>query len=233
MSQEQIKQARSIRKRRMQERQAVIFGLLILLLAAIVLAAAGMYTGAISSPFAREFTYKAKPVDVQVPTPCLPNDTLPVASSKVNVQVLNASERGGLAAVVSDSLKERNFKVTGTGNAKTKRASVAVIFGVEGVAQGYTVAAHFPNAALILDEREGTGVDVELGQLFSSLLSTSDVPLEPETPMLTREGCVPMWELSDKAEAPEEPADPKSEDDKPADPDSEDDQPAEKPAEQG
>lgn len=206
MSQEQIKQARNTRRRRIQERQAVIFGLLILLLAGFGLAGLGVYTGAIAFPFNRDFSFEEKPVDIQVATPCLPADTLPVTASKIKVSVLNASDRSGLAAVVAGSLEDRGFTIAKTGNAEQDRASVAVRFGVDGVANGYTVAAHFPNASLILDEdREDKSVDIELGQFFTDLVATDDLLLEAETPMLTREGCTPLWELSDKVEPPAEP----------------------------
>ena len=205
MSQEQIKQARSVRRRRMQERQAVIFGILIVLLAAAGLAGVGVYTEAISLPFNQDFTYKKVAVDKQVPAPCLPTDTLPVAASKIEVTVLNASKRSGLAAVVAKKLEDRKFVVAETNNAKEPRATVAIQFGVGGVAQGYTLAAHFPNAALILDEREDATVDLLIGENFTDLLAADTVPLEAETPMLTREGCTPLWELSDKVEAPAEP----------------------------
>lgn len=190
----------------MQERQAVIFGLLILLLAAAGLTGVGVYSGAISLPFNQEFTYKKVAVDTQVPTPCLPLDTLPVNASNINVTVLNASNRSGLAAVVADKLKDRKFDIAETGNAPDLRATSAITFGVAGVAQGYTLAAHFPNVVLILDEREENTVDLLIGENFTDLLTSDAVPLEAETPMLPREGCTPLWELSDKVEAPEEPA---------------------------
>lgn len=205
MSQEQLKQARNTRRRRTQERQAVVFGLLILLLAGVGLAGVGIYTGAIAFPFDRDFSFEEKPVDVQVATPCLPADTLPVPASKIKLAVLNASDRSGLAAVVAGSLEDRNFVIAQTGNASEHRASVAVKFGIDGVANGYTVAAHFPNAALILDDREDSSVDVALGQFFTDLVAIEDLLLEAETPMLTREGCTPLWELSVKVEPPAEP----------------------------
>ena len=219
MSQEQIKQARTIRRRRIQERQAVVFGVLILLLAAITLGALGVYTGAISMPLDRDFTVEEKPVDVQKPTPCLAPDTLPVPASKIKVQVLNASERSGLAAVVTQVLEDRNFVISGTGNAPEGRANTAIFFGINGVANAYTLAAHFPSSALILDEaREDDSVQVQLGQYFTSMVPTDEVLLEAETSMLPRDGCTQLWDLSDKVEAPKDTADKADEpEDAPAD----------------
>ena len=169
------------------------------------MAGVGLYTGAIAFPFDRDFSFEEKQVDVQVATPCLPADTLPVPASKISLTVLNASDRSGLAAVVAGSLEDRSFVIASTGNATENRASVAVKFGFAGVANGYTVAAHFPNAALILDDREDGSVDIELGQFFTDLVAPEDLLLEAETPMLTREGCTPVWELSNKVEPPAEP----------------------------
>ena len=90
---DQAKRERAARRRHKQERQAVIFGVLIAFLAVSGLAAAAVYTGAIDPPFERGFTAKESEDDKLTPQPCLAADTLPVPYSSVTVRVLNATSR--------------------------------------------------------------------------------------------------------------------------------------------
>ncbi len=180
----------------MHERQAVVFGLLIAFLAVCGIGALAIYTGAIEAPFARDFT-TPEVIDplADVPAPCLPEDTLPVAYSDIEVMVLNGSGTGGIANANEEILERRGFVVTGTGNvAETARTQVR--FGAEGVAAAYTLAAHYENVALLLDDREGTGIDLVLGTEFERLVDPELVELDAETPLVDAEGCEPLEEIT-------------------------------------
>lgn len=203
MSQEQIKKARTLRRRRVRERQAVVFGLLAALLGAAGLWAVGVYNGAIALPFDNGFTYEEPLVDEVFDTACLPADTKPVGAKKITVNVFNASLKPGIAAGVSGELRNRNITVENTANADIERATTAIVFGPEGIEEAYTLAAHFGAPALILDDtKEDNVIDVLLGQNFSSLLDPADVLLEADEAMNSYPGCKELWEMTDKVEAP-------------------------------
>lgn len=205
MSQEQIARARAIRRRRMRERQALIFGSLVAALGIVGLGAVAVYSSDTTLPFDEGFSYKEKPVDPVYPTACLPEGTKPVAYSKVKVNVYNASEdRTGLASAVSKGLRDRGFEIQEIGNSSEKRVGDAIVYGYKDLSRAYTLAAHFPSAALILDDdREERVVDVLIGQDFKALISEENVLLDSETPMVGRQNCTDLWELSEHVEPPE------------------------------
>src|SRR5690554_4843652 len=113
-----VRDARALRRRHKHERQAVIFGVLIASLAVTGLTAVAVYTGTIDPPFDRGFSTKGVKEDPVLAQPCLPEGTLPVAYSAIPLNVLNATDQGGLASVTADALVERGFVVASTGNTK-------------------------------------------------------------------------------------------------------------------
>ncbi|WP_435299245.1 LytR C-terminal domain-containing protein [Timonella sp. A28] len=165
MTQEQIKKARAIRRRRVRERQAVIFGTLAATLGVIALWAVAVYNDAIGLPFDPGFSYEEQAQDEVFPTACLPDKTLPLGAKKIAVNVYNASEKNGFAGIVANDLKKRGLNVKETGNAEAKRNTTAIIFGIDGIRAAYTLHAHVPSAALILDDtREGKTIDIHIGE---------------------------------------------------------------------
>ena len=145
--------ARAVRRRRMHERQAVVFGLLIAALAVVGIGALAVYTGAIEAPFDRELSSPEAVDDLaDVKVPCLADGTLPVATGDIQVNVYNASGKDDpLGRLNQDILTSRGFAVLSTGNApdldgdgKSDVVSRTQIhFGAAGVAQAYTLAAHY------------------------------------------------------------------------------------------
>lgn len=205
MTQEQIKKARAIRRRRVRERQAVVFGVLVATLGAVGLWSVGVYNGALSLPMNTEFSYVEQLTDEVFDTACPLQGTKPVGAKKIKVNVLNASEKNGLATGVSRALTSRKMKVQSTGNAETQRATTAIVYGPKGLAAAYTLSAHFPMVALILDDtKENTVLDLLIGGDYSSLLDPADVPLVADEAMTPRLGCVDIWELTDTVEPPED-----------------------------
>ncbi|MCB7136230.1 LytR C-terminal domain-containing protein [Cellulosimicrobium marinum] len=198
--------ARSVRRRRMHERQAVVFGLLIAALAVVGLGALAVYTGAIDAPFERALSTPETVDDLaDVDAPCLPEGTAPVAARRVHVTVLNASGRDEpLAGLNEDVLLERGFSVDASGNAPDldgddKPDSVAttqIHFGAEGIAQAYTLAAHYPDPGLVLDDREGGSVTLYVGADFDGPVDPELVGLEADVPMESVTGCVPLDQVT-------------------------------------
>lgn len=198
--------ARSLRRRHVHERQAVIFGVLLAVLAVAGVSAAAIYTGNLNVPlFARGFSAKPTPTASHQPAPCPPQGALPVAAKSITVNVYNGANRAGLAASAAVALTQRSFVVGKTANATTQFVgSVQISFGVAGVAQAYTVAAHFKNPVLLLiaraDPKDAT-VDVTLGSDFDALVSPDQVALDPATPLVGQDGCVPVEQLAAQAAA--------------------------------
>ena len=199
-------QARAVRRRRMHERQAVVFGLLIAALAVTGLGALAVYTGAVDAPFDRPFSSPEVVDDLaDVDVPCLPEGTLPVASGDVHVTVLNASGREEpFAGINADILAERGFAIDGKGNAPDvdgddKPDSVSqtqIHFGAAGLAQAYTLAAHYPEPGLVLDAREDASVTLYIGADFDDLVDQELVGLASDVPLESRPGCVALDQVS-------------------------------------
>lgn len=181
----------------MHERQAVIFGVLLAALALAGLGAAAMFTGSLNLPvFARDFSTPATPTTLQDPYPCPPAGALPVAANAISVKVFNATTRVGLAGVTSAGLTERGFIVVSTENAAvTYDGTARIIFGVGGVAQAYTLAAHVDGAVLVLDPRTDATLDLALGAEFAELKPLDQVVLDPAVPLVAPPGCTPFDEV--------------------------------------
>lgn len=191
-------QARALRRRKQHERQAVVFGLLIALLAATGVVGLAVYTGAFSFPGNGEFVAKeTEPATTfAAPQPCVPAGTAPVGRKKIKVTVLNGSDRAGLAAVVSDLLDDEGFTVEGTGN-DTRRPSTPVIsFGVKGITRAYTLLAYIPEARLVLDTRPGASVDLTVTEKFAGFVPSDQVNLDPEIPLESVPDCVELDDVT-------------------------------------
>ena len=186
--------ARALRRRRQRERQAVIFGLLIAVLAVASLGGIAIWSGALDAPFARPFTVVSKAPDyVPPPVPCVEPDSMPVKYTKTKVNVFNASTRVGLAGDTAAAVAERGFKIGATDNfGETFDTPARIYFGVEGVRQAYTLAAQLPSAELHYDNREGKTIDLAVGSLWADMLPPEDVTLDPKQPLEPLPGCVPL-----------------------------------------
>ncbi|MEP7764698.1 LytR C-terminal domain-containing protein [Sanguibacter sp. 25GB23B1] len=191
-----VRDARALRRRHKHERQAVIFGVLIASLAVTGLAAVAVYTGTIDPPFDRGFSSKDVIQDEVLAQPCLPEGTFPVAYNSISVNVLNATDQGGLASTTSASLAERGFTVATTGNTKVVVEGIRISFGSASLGAAYTLAAQFEGADLYYDAREDASVDVILGSSFEGLKAPEAVQLDPTIPMVSREGCVAMDQIN-------------------------------------
>lgn len=185
---------RKLRRRRKRERQAVIFGGVLAGLATVGLGATAIWTGGMDSPVTREFTTisPSPTVDATAP-PCVPADTPPVPYGNIAVNVFNATSRPGLAGSTADLLGQRGFVIGSTDNYGLRlRGTARIGFGAQGIAKAYTLAAHFPDAELVYDDRTDDAVDVALGTTFAELVPLDDVQLTADEPMAGVPGCVPL-----------------------------------------
>lgn len=201
--------ARTERRRRMHERQAVVFGLLIAALAVVGLGALAIYTGAIDAPFDRPLSSPDVTDDLEdVAFPCLPDGTLPVAAVDVQVRVYNASGTDEpLGRLNQEVLTARGFTVVETGNAPDADGDgkpdtvtrTQIHFGAAGLAQAYTLEAHYPDPGLVLDAREDATVSLYVGSDFEDVVDNELVGLSGELPMESRAGCTPIEQITPRA----------------------------------
>jgi hypothetical protein len=207
-------QARAKRRRRLQERQAVVFGLL---LTSLLLAAVGallVFTGAVASPFDRGFTTAADDAPyADVKPPCLPPDTRPALPTEIQVTVLNSSDRKGLAGAIAQELTNRGFSFAKVGNIaldpKTKKpvggdtGRTQIRFGPGGIAQAYTIAAQFEQPAMLLDARPANAdgvpdatVTVIVGTDFEDMVPPDKTGIDAAIPLQSPKNCVAIEKLT-------------------------------------
>lgn len=202
-------QARVERRRREHERQAVVFGVLIAFLAVCGIFALAVYSGAISSPFNRPFNTVGVAEQETYPVPCLPavegqpDGALPVAYSKIQVRVLNATAVStvvgevGIAKAFQSELDRRGFDVVATGDYEgSQKVHSELRFGVKGVVAAYTLAEHLQDVRLVLDDRTGSTVDLLVGEQYEAPYPAEDVAVSSDQPLQNREGCVAVGEVT-------------------------------------
>jgi hypothetical protein len=188
-----MKTRRELLRRRRRERQFIVFGALIFALGAVAYMAYSIYTGKIEGPFAAPFVTNAGNFSSDITLPCPPTNETPAPASEVLVRVRNSTERTGLAATTLSDLIGRGFLDGGADNfrAYEYEGTVQVIFGIDGVREGYTVARNFEDPELILDSREGAGVDVIMGTKFDKLVPIYSPDLDPELVLTATGECLP------------------------------------------
>lgn len=109
----------------------------------------------------------------------------------ISVNVLNATQQGGLARKVAAVLAERGFKVKQIANdplKKTIKGIAELRHGPDGLEPAKVLLKHLPTAVLIADKREGDTVDVVIGNGFKAF---GPVP-PPAAPVTTVVPCPPV-----------------------------------------
>lgn len=182
---------REARRRHLQQRQTVVFGSLIAGLLVVGLAAGAMWVGILPAPV--EIPIKSPEADEAAAPPCPPPDTPPVPFSEISANVLNGTNRSGLAAGTAAGLAEHGVNIAQQENAPAGYDGVArILTGPTGVAEAYTVAALFADARVELDGRTEDILDVTVGEDFEGLLPEESVELDDETPLAQPADCEPV-----------------------------------------
>jgi hypothetical protein len=105
--------------------------------------------------------------------------------SEVKVNVYNTTYKTGLAKTVADAVAVRGFKVKEVSNdpLRTMQRGTAVIrYGEDGDLAAALLAGHVPGAQLVKDDRLGAVLDLVIGNAFTELTPTADVPPLPARP---------------------------------------------------
>jgi len=132
------------------------------------------------------------------PLPCetvlvTPAEVLP-RSSKVRVNVWNATERVGLASDVAKVLSARSFtirKVDNDPQGKVLEGVGQIRYGVNGRANAELLAFYFPGAILVQDNRPKKVVDIALGNSFTEMSGEAQIAaaMASPSPSLSGPGC--------------------------------------------
>ncbi|WP_084039181.1 LytR C-terminal domain-containing protein [Demequina sp. NBRC 110053] len=172
------KRRKAVRRHR-RERQIVVFGVIIIAVAAIGFMASAIYSGDVEGPFASDFSSPAPELG-EIDLVCPPPESKPLEPSQVVVRVNNSTDAPGLASTTRDTLAGRGFVVVGATNwSREYDGNVEIYFGAEGVQHAYTLARQFTDAELVLDSRPDITVDLVLGVQFSESPQLRE-PLAPE-----------------------------------------------------
>lgn len=121
----------------------------------------------------------AAPTSTPSTTCSTPAATLPEplpSTAEVKVEVLNATDRNGLATRTADSLAARGFDVVAWGNAQRTSSTVAVVtYGRGDLPGAVVVASYVPGAALKQVQRNTGGVVVlTVGEAFDKVASHTE-----------------------------------------------------------
>lgn len=189
-----------------------MFGVLLGGLAVAAFGAAAVYTGNLSLPLlSRDFSSPEPTGLAAEDSPCPPEGATPVPYGQVTVNVLNGTNRIGLAGDTAAALSSRGFVIGQQLNAAELgytgySGSALIQFGAQGVAAAYTVAAQFDTPQLVLDTRADASVDVVVGSSYSALVAAADVVLQADQPFAVPEGCIALDQVTAVAQPTPPPA---------------------------
>lgn len=165
-------------RKRIQQRQTVIFGTISAILATLLLLGILFWTGLVPFPFDREFSVKEDAA--AAPAPCPSEGITAVPLEQITARVYNSTSRTGLAGDVGDKLAATGVVVADKANWNGDKVSDAamLVTGPAGVDAAYTLRAYIPNAIIQLDPAsESNVVDVVLGTAWEDVVSA---PTEEE-----------------------------------------------------
>lgn len=131
-------------------------------------------------------------------------------SSKVKVNVWNATDRVGLASDVAKVLNARSFTIKKVDNdplGAVLEGVGQIRYGVNGRANAELLAFYFPGAILVQDDRPKKVVDIALGNAFTEIAGEAEIAaaMASPSPSLSGPGC-PSQPAASPASASSAPA---------------------------
>jgi hypothetical protein len=101
-----------------------------------------------------------------------------VKSEMVTVRVLNASNKRGKAAEVSQQLKRQGFKVTRVGNAEENQEKSAIVGFSADSPEVELLSQQFKGFEKVADGRRDHSVEVKIGQDYDAMIGEAPVELK-------------------------------------------------------
>lgn len=179
-------------RRRLQQRQTVIFGTLALIMAVLMLLASAWWTGVMPFPFGKGFSEKE--VIAKDVVPCVVEGTPSVPHSDISVRVYNSTNRPGLANSVAGQLAEQGLVIVEEANWKGEKplSPVVIYTPSSAIPEAYTTAQLFPNVKVFHDPTSSNTqvLDIVLGENFEGLKSAEELgALKEGQELKSFEGC--------------------------------------------
>lgn len=192
--------ARAARRRHMQQRQTVVFGVLVTALLVVGLVGGAVWSGVLPSPIDVPIN-SGPPAATPAPVvpPCPPEGATPVPYSEISVNVLNGTETQGLAASTAASLRSNGIQTGREQNGQPYGGVARLTAGPLGIASAYTLAPLFSASQIELDAREDATVDILLGNGFEDLVPVETAALDPKEPIPAPAECRPVETPDDEA----------------------------------
>ncbi|OXN00081.1 LytR C-terminal domain-containing protein [Bifidobacterium vansinderenii] len=195
---------RKARQQFVRDRQKIVFTVAIGALAIALVVSFLFYFGVLGKTATT--TNAAQPnYGVTAPCPTAADGATAKAlnPSTINVRVLNGTDKAGLADAVSESLTNRGFVSKGVSNypgtATIKRTEIR--FGKNTINEAYTLAGHFNDAILRMDDREDKLIDVVIGSTFSDLVDEDKIATKTDADLTAIEGCKAADQMGDLPKA--------------------------------
>lgn len=188
---QQAARARAHRRKRMQQRQTVIFGSIIAVLLGVALFAGAIWAELIPAPLNIEVKAPEAERATVADQPCPPEGAVPVPFEDIDVNILNSTQTSGLGARTAEAVREFGANVGSVGNASgLYLGSAKIVTGFDSLAEAYTIADLISEAVIDIDERTEEVVDIVIGSSFTSLREAEDLVLVPEEAIPAPEGCI-------------------------------------------
>ena len=202
---QQAARARAARRKRMQQRQTVIFGSITAVLLGSALFAGAVWAEIVPPPFELEVKSSEPTEPPAVTQPCPPEGATAVALGEISVNVMNSTETSGLGARTAEEIAALGVNVEAIDNASDLYlGSAKVLVGPEYLDVGYTVADLIPDSQIVIDTRTEPIVDIVLGSGFSEVRSEGDLLLAPDEPIPAPDSCVPAETEAGEEDAADE-----------------------------
>lgn len=184
--------ARAEYRKRIQQRQTVIFGTICGVLALLLILGLLTWTGLLPTPFNRAFSEQSEEEAALVPCPV--EGANPADVNTMTVRVYNSTSLAGVAGQVGTSLAELGVTVSETANwgGEVLPESVRIYAGDKGITSAYTLRAYFPGATIHFDPSNNSEIlDVVIGEQWTEI-HTAPTPEDIQDALEPIEGCSPV-----------------------------------------
>lgn len=184
--------ARAEYRKRIQQRQTVIFGTICGVLALLLILGLLTWTGLLPTPFNRGFSEPTEEEAALIPCPA--EGTTPIDLATATVRVYNSTSTSGLAGQVGEGLAGLGVTVSETANwgGDELPDSVRIYAGENGIAAAYTLRAYFPGSTIHFDPSNDSEVlDVVIGEAWTEMV-TAPTEADIAAALEPIEGCSPV-----------------------------------------